>query len=82
VRDYYDSVKPELESKIFSLLGAPWTIDFDVHSIYQKALEMPGHESQYAFQNPGMMLAECVEALLSPPCQALIMVLTLPTCYH
>ena len=55
VRDNWDPVKPEVESKISAILGTAWVIDFDTGLAWEQGQD---GDSRYAKENPGKMLAE------------------------
>lgn len=55
VRDNWDPVKPEVESKISAILGTAWVIDFDTGLAWEHGQD---GDSRYAKENPGKMLAE------------------------
>lgn len=54
VRDNWETPKPELEAKISTLLGVPWTAPIDVGMVYGYAT------TGYSKENTGTMLAEYV----------------------
>lgn len=58
IRDNWENRKEELEGKISTLLGAPWTVTIDPKAIYPY-----GEEGSYAKNSTGDMIRQYVESV-------------------
>lgn len=57
VRDNWENKKADFEGKLTSILGVPWTFNYDTNSLYQLAISS-GVSCDDAKTNPGVMYAK------------------------